>query len=188
MPAGLLGVKELRDFFRKPGQRRLLGRSMFLGTPRAAAKPRSTGCSSRRKRTTPSGCTITGSTKTCSSRRGELRRAEDQAGGQPPRASTSTSKPPLVARVVTPSGSARRSSGRRSWRSQLQDFEDKLRLGSEPAPRTGPQRWRRPEHRPVGTRPVEGGQDANGRKLLDGKYEWSSIGKQLREKVSSGVL
>ena len=36
--------------------------------------------------------------------------------------------------------------------------------GGEPAPRTRPQRWRRPEHRPAPrTRPVEGGQELLGR-------------------------
>ena len=38
------------------------------GTPRAAAKPRSTGRCNRRRRTTPSGSTTTGSTRTSSSK------------------------------------------------------------------------------------------------------------------------
>ena len=64
----ILGVKELRDYFRKPGKG-ASGTITFPATPRAAARPRSTGCSSPRRRTTPCGCTTTDSTKTCSSRR-----------------------------------------------------------------------------------------------------------------------
>jgi len=174
-------VKELRDYFRRPGKGGFW-MTIFPLLEESPQGPDLLAAPVVEEELRPSGSTTTGSTRPALSRRWRTTSSEDPAWRTAASKRSAPRKLPLEARVSRPRGSARRSSGRRSSSLKLRDFEDKLRraanLHLEPDLNDGVVLKHRAAPR---TRPVEEAK-RYWQELLDGKYEWSSIAKQIREK------
>ena len=182
-PAKILGVSELRDYYRKTGAGRFWDDHITALFQEPSRGPDLLAASVVPGRITRSGSTTTDSTKICSSRLlvnyvepkiPGWRKAVSNPSGHTKPADGDTGKE--VKRL------AKEGERQEDFLSELRDFEDKLRraanLRLEPDLNDGVVLNIAPLHELVPWQEAK----KYWEELLEGKYEWSSIGKQLHEK------